>query len=280
MFQCLLLITLFGTLIPMFRDRPLTWLFIAATICVDLVLIELGDIGSYLQSGFWLGQMAVLGAWFAVGKSHRLARASVVLGGVAFLTLIACYRRVDHVTAANWGSLFRITAWNCLFAFCCALFCRIFVQRFCRKCRIEQRWKAPRFPLIELFGWTIIVAVGSVLSRPAIKVNVQYNWFRVLTMGLSAAVVGMMAALFLVPNRGYRFTFLLAAIGVGGFWLYAFLTTSHTLSFIEYGVMQSYTALWVFVQRLDSSSLSQDPTRSEPDIEPNLLIESVSSENN
>ena len=264
----------------MFRDRPLTWLFIVATICVDLVLMVVGDVSSYLHAGFWLGQIAVLGAWFAVGKSHRLARAAMVLGGVAFLTLMVCYLQRDYVTLKNWGIYFPTAARNCLIAFCSALLCRLFMQCLYREHRMEQQWKAPSFPLIELFGWTIIVAIGSSFFRPVMKVNVHYDWFEVMTLGLSAAVAGMLAALFIAPNRKYRFVFLIAAIGVGGFWLHAFLTTSHTPRFIEYAVMQSYTALWIFVQRLDSNSLSQDPTRTEPDIEPNLLIESVSSENN
>src|SRR5215213_4367128 len=63
-----------------FRQRPLTWLFLIATACIDALAIA----GAANHESEWfgaaaLGQMWVAGGWLATGKMHRLLRATVFL---------------------------------------------------------------------------------------------------------------------------------------------------------------------------------------------------------
>ena len=146
----------------MFRDRPLTWLFIAATIAVDLVLMVVeSDQGliSSVKIGLVLGQLAALAIWSVRGHLNRLARISCLILATGLLTYL-----IDAIPdsksiwlAFNTGYVF----WIILVALTGDLIC----YRLRKKLGAESSKNRWRVPLIEFFGWTTVVAIISFGAR-------------------------------------------------------------------------------------------------------------------
>jgi len=146
---------------PMFRDRPLTCLFIVATICVDLVLMTIeSDRGLLLslKAGLVLGQLAALAIWSVRGQQNRLARMSCLILTTGLLTyLIDTQSEKSLWMAFNAGYV----CWT------------IFVTLVGDMIRYRLREKSSdknstnpwRVPLIEFFGWTTVVAIISFGAR-------------------------------------------------------------------------------------------------------------------
>ncbi len=144
---------------PPFRDRPLTWLFIVATILVDVT--EALSFESVLSWSI-IGQLSAVAIWTVMSKAHRLARAGVFL---AVVSLIAG----PAASTASWifPKNFFLTL-LAVYAVCVVLAtCPIALFRcWMRSRKGSAKGKKPwQFPLIELFGWTIVVAYASFACR-------------------------------------------------------------------------------------------------------------------
>src|SRR5688572_29403581 len=91
---------------PHFRDRPLTWLFIIATACVDALAIA-GEVNG--TSGWFsaaaAGQMWIAGGWFAIGTAHRFLRATLFLLTPIVLSL------PDYLHPPD-GGFFTVIVWR------------------------------------------------------------------------------------------------------------------------------------------------------------------------
>ena len=154
----------------MFRNYPLTCLFIIATICVDLVLLLKAD-----QDGGWFfahsgplfyvynfalpAQCSLLAIWVVMGSGQLLVRAAYVTAAFGALLLL-----IGMSEGPATGS--ESVAFN-------------FVQFFTVLCGSAlARWggigirtnaEEIRFSLIEMFGWTMIVALWAFALRYALS---------------------------------------------------------------------------------------------------------------
>ena len=194
-----------------FRERPVTWLFVAASAAVAAVSADGMLFGSplnansapsgrppWLSVGILSGATYILGAYAVVGRSHRLWRACLfVLGAPVIAAIVAVL--IDgslarwsrptaalgfmEVAAAGGGT----TAW-------------IAQRLLARRRRAEKKF---RYPIVEFFGWTIIVAIASVLFRYApfgdlLNHNELPRWLG--SAGLAGACVGVAL---LTPADGF-----------------------------------------------------------------------------
>lgn len=181
----------------MLRKYPLTTLFIIATICVDVVILFTDDRGSALleDSGprFYLynfalpAQFSTLAIWTVIGSSQLLVRA-------AWVTLaFGCLLQLTWVVEApDWSS--DHTA--CNFIQFITVLCGTALLRWCGLSKPTNA-KSPepiRFSLIELFGWTMIVALWAFALRYALG-----EWFIVDAYLIVWIVVASISPMLLVP---------------------------------------------------------------------------------
>lgn len=147
----------------LFLQRPLMWLFVAATLCLDVVglvaEVHLWSAAKYFWVGLLCGQAWSIAAWLSAGAAHRLIRgAGFVLAMIGLATFAACWNRHEASAAPWWGRMFTVV---CIFGMTAAIAAAAagWVGRR-RVGRREQqaRWQ---FPVVELFGWTIVVAIAS-----------------------------------------------------------------------------------------------------------------------
>ncbi len=166
----------------MIRNRPLIWLFILATLCVDLALILGTNSNERLKATEGLAffvynyglpaQISALAIWTVLSRVHRLVKA-------AWLTLAG-------------GMLLLMTWWVIeseyrgeLVAFCflqlslvlvgCVLLKQLgWIAKLTEPVTEEQ--ERFHFSLVEIFGWTIIVAFWAFAVR--------YADFRIVTQEL------------------------------------------------------------------------------------------------
>jgi len=147
----------------MHRDRILIWLFIAATVAVDLVAHTVAEsviLTEVLLVGFVLGQVGALAIWAGNRGIHRLARAAwlVIITGILAWVIDPSERDPP----SEWLALlsgYALIAWamNLLIKFAYRQ-----MNRASPEWSSEQRWQ---IPLIEIFGWTVVVAVASFGAR-------------------------------------------------------------------------------------------------------------------
>lgn len=246
----------------MFRDRPLTWLFIVATVCLDLLWVAAFSDGdsrarSNLQEqsligfaglGSFLAQSTALavGATFASGP--KFIRASVVVVGNALIAFFS-FRGMGSEAKA-WLAFFILHA---SVSIAVAVFLRL-IQFFRNRKRASDVWQTS---LIELFGWTILVAIlsfgfrftdfqGLEISRlfflltPSVALCLAASWglsrksrwpvsLRVASPFIVASIVLILLD---VKSKGTQLD------DIVGF-------------FIAFGL---YLCLWIIVQRMDSNT--------------------------
>jgi len=152
-------------LMPASRPRPLTWLFLLATLVIDVAVLLLG-LGerplSYLVIGFVIGQMFWVGSWLVAGDAHRLARGATFVIAAMGLTTVVEYS--NHGGPGDWGRTFGAVAVLASASAASTAVVLIILRRW-DDLRGHRARADYRFPLIELFGWTIVVALASVALR-------------------------------------------------------------------------------------------------------------------
>ena len=143
----------------MFREQPLTWLFIVATIVIDLVLASTVpahfSLGLELRLGFILGQLVALAIWVVRGKMHRLARVSFL---VITIGLLACYVEIRSDQMSTWFGFLSTYALIIVLTTIASDFLQKRFRDPLRDDEVSKRWQ---ISLIELFGWSIVVAIIS-----------------------------------------------------------------------------------------------------------------------
>jgi hypothetical protein len=153
---------------PSFRERPLTWLFFIATLCLDAVALST-DNESTFANALAIGQLFVVSGWLVLGCGHRLARAAAFVAAIGVLTA------PDYIIPRLHTSFYVDLVWPAVLALLIAMGVATVVNTaiWLGLARLTSRglekfrrgdWQ---FPLAELFGWTIIVAVASVGLRLA-----------------------------------------------------------------------------------------------------------------
>jgi hypothetical protein len=144
------------------RDHLLIWLFIAASVVVDLALMvgpnRSGDTLAVLK-GLVLGQVAELAIWAARGQAHRLARGATLVCATTGLALVTA--AAIRLPMAEW--LAQLSAMALAVLLTALVVDGLLNRRRAAEQGVQQ--KNLQFPLIELFGWTIVVAVVSFAGR-------------------------------------------------------------------------------------------------------------------
>ena len=238
---------------PSFRDHLLTWLFFIAVNCIAITAVS-RDANSLAASIIWTAQVYIIAAWAAIGHSHRLLRGALFF--IAPLTTaLAVYalrsppseaRAVLAVTMLLGGIVFAST-----FA-AAAIVSRLTCGA--RKAN-AVRWQ---FSLVELLGWTIVVAIGSAaISRAELPPLEQFHslWGTLL----SGVVAGVLVALFLAPGPKHdRVAFvvgclLVAVYLIGGDVWGEFDREDALIT----GALVAIIGFWVLVVRLDRSAATR-----------------------
>ena len=141
-------------------DRPLVWLFVAASAVIDFVLWRTPE-GIYsadgVLTGLVLGQVGVLAAWAALGKGHRLGRAGVLVAVTAGLALWT-----GSEAPSGRGVWLAVLAVYAGFVAGAGV---VIDSVATRAERTSGDGEGFRLPLVELFGWTIVAAVVSFAAR-------------------------------------------------------------------------------------------------------------------
>jgi hypothetical protein len=241
-----------------FRQRPLTWLFVIATACVDAAAIAgAADHESNWFSAIALGQMFLVGALLVIGRTHRLVRATlfvvvpVVLSLPDYLSerpprLMEWPRgtSVGDVAPHVLGITLILTALAALISF--AMVALNYLAT--RQSAAADRGKL-QFPIIEFFGWTIVVALATLVLQTG-----RYEYFRGQAVFDALAVSAFPVSLltfFGVVNRTW---FLKMALALA-FFVSAvpFVLRAASADWQVVLGAYAYVAAWVLIQRMDGS---------------------------
>jgi hypothetical protein len=226
----------------MFRERPLTWLFILATVVVDLALPVTWE-GSPILVGAVIGQIAAVSIWTVIGHPHRLIRGSLIVVAFGALALMGHPSPSLSSRALSFAAVYSpIVVLTSLVI--------VWLRNKIRFRFNEALSPAPlRIPLIELFGWTIVVAIASLGVR-----QVEPSFFDTMLRSPSRNLVVFSVApiaLFLFDVR-YRPSHLVKAVlFVGGMYM---LQRSH-ISALETASLAAYLTAWLLVRSIEYDNL-------------------------
>lgn len=144
-----------------FGERPVTWLYLTATVVLSCTILnsrpELqADLPSRTVAGVVIAQLFVLGAYAVVGRSHRLARGAAFVCGASVIAM-ALGGLLGH-DPRIWAAAVLLQS----SAAAGAAAVRFTANRYLQPSRGVTGF---RFPLIEFFGWTIVVAIGALVVK-------------------------------------------------------------------------------------------------------------------
>lgn len=247
---------------PSFRERPLTWLFLIATLCLDAMALSTNN-ESHFANGLALGQLFVASGWLVLGRAHRLARAAV------FICVIGLLTAPDYIIPRLKSNFYVDLTWPVILALLIAMGVStvanaalwLGLARLTSRGLKEFRRAHWQFPLAELFGWTIIVAVASVGMRLADFSYMDDPKDIATGFGLTYLAGAMMALILGDYNDGRR----LPAIG-------AIVMAAVMLSLVAIALAKSlpldaqlvavgslaYTACWCVALKLDWRKAARD----------------------
>lgn len=233
-----------------FRQRPLTWLFWIATACASLV-----GVVRYPESE-WLGallfaQLYVISGWAAISEVHRLGRgATLVIGPLALAAVV--FRSQRAADEASHTLAFALVMAGLVFAATRVLVLLLRMPQAQRREADGKRWQ---ISIVEMFGWTIVVAVSSWAVSLAKLPKLEH--FHALWPTLFSSIpAAMLMAMFLAPRRHHdRVSLVLVLVGLLTFFAAAgrwdYLDRSDHMLFAS---LFAYTAFWVLVVRLDENA--------------------------
>ena len=153
---------------PNFYQRPLTWLFWIAALCLDAVALSI-DFEGRLASALVLGQLFVVSGWLAVGRSPLVIRAACLVAAVALITA------PDYVIPRWRSDMHRDVVWPHVLAMtmvgaaitAMATASWAAVLRGASPLREEGSLPPLRFSVASCLGWMLVVAVASTGIRVA-----------------------------------------------------------------------------------------------------------------
>ena len=247
-----------------FRERPLTWLFLFATGCVSLVLSGADREEKVAIIALLFGESFVLGGWLVLGRSHRLLRGGMFVAGslaVALLATIAFYEPPYYPFHRAWAISIGAVAVLAGSAAVMTLGWKMLLGWLSRS-RDESvggsRWQ---FPVAELFGWTIVVAVASAAMRAAELINAAKNLGELVATLVFALVAALLMVLLDERRRVGPISVIVAIIAVAAMFM---LLPRFVPSFdrdIAPAIAGSYVyvVLWIVVSRLDRRIVEPKP---------------------
>ena len=255
-----------------FRDRPLTTLLLAATICVDLVVWKLAlnyrsEVIDSLGVALYLSQLGLLALWQVLGQTKWLFRLAFLC---AFVALIFTFDADFQDTMFYFVILSLYAALVSGITFLMKAL-RTTIQKIEGNRSTETRiWK---FSVKHLLTWTTVVALfASVIGKYTTR-----NEFENLSLSdylLLIATVGVLlsipvTALILLKGQSkvwYRFAMLLVAAGIVGFSFAFGLSKIQNMSMSGSWViwmpllLQAFiTGIWIITVDYDIAQLKDKP---------------------
>lgn len=240
----------------MFRDRPLTWLFILASIAVDSVMFFSGPRAVF--EGILVGQIAAVAIWAAIGQSHRLTRGSLLVVAVGVLAILPSSSFEDY---SAW------LAFIAAYALVVVVTSLVLVWlRNQARIRFEGDYKkAPlKVPLIEFFGWAIVVAIASFGARD-MDVEVLEGMLGEPLVALPIYAVPPLA-LILFDSRFHMLHLAKAVLFVGGVYLTASFLQDEEDFVVLMASLTAYLTAWLLVRSIEYDQLKtaeEDPDSEE-----------------
>lgn len=242
----------------MFRNYPLTTLFIIATVCVDVVVVltsegnnEL-DINSGFRFYLWNfgipAQVGALALWAIFGGSHRLTKG-------AFITFLG-----GAILLLHWVLLPEMFLNEHTFINLLQMLIAMGGAALLRLCGIGKPEKISaqsfRFSLMEIFGWTMIVALWAFAFRSAAARIPVDKYFMIWLLAASAGPLLVAPALFSKLSALMRLTALIMAYLIA-FVIYAiasYYLPDEPIVNWAFGMaiaQITYIAAWWAVMRMD-----------------------------
>lgn len=229
----------------MFRERPLTWLFVVATVAVDMIIGAIErtpGLTESLKVGFVLSQLAALAMWSVRGRMHRLARMSCLVLATGMLTYLI---DIDGSEKSIW------TAFNSMYVFWIVVVTSVSDALSYRLRKgtvsrvVENRWQVP---LIEFFGWTIFVAIISFAAR-----HMDFRFLDQSGTGLVVSLLAVPTCIAVFVRQDLRDLWTWRAIVLLSICVTAGFYTAKEQPAGEYAIlMQSaYLGLWLAVLAMD-----------------------------
>ncbi|MBX3435599.1 MAG: hypothetical protein KF847_19960 [Pirellulales bacterium] len=154
---------------PSIGRRPVTWLFFAATAVVTATIVftlelptadrRAANVPNMLLCAVLLGPIYLSGAAVAAWRAHRLLRLGLFAGGTALFPTLLTFSGDWSRWSRYVGGVFLMQVLAALGAATLVLGRRLLGDR-------SRGENGPwQFPLIELFGWSIVVAIVSACLR-------------------------------------------------------------------------------------------------------------------
>jgi hypothetical protein len=243
--------------VPTFYQRPLTWLFWIAAICLDAVALSI-DYEGRLASALVLGQLFVVSGWLAVGRSPLVMRAACLVAVVALMTA------PDYVIPRWRSDMHRDVVWPHVLALTMvgAAFTAIVTALWAALLRGvspplgEGSSPVIRFSVASCLGWMLLVAVGSTGLRVAnfsLLADQPLGWLSGIGMA------GIAAAATAASLSDYRASMITRPLNLIAILAFAGLIVLESVPFeramrnampIMWGGW-AFVAAWIFVSRLD-----------------------------
>ena len=166
----------------MIRRHPLLILLLLATTVVDVTLIW--RIGWHFTartvfSGLVLGQTGALALWAVWGQGHRLARVSTMVVATGLIALAT--GRTALLGPAQWLAILSVYTFIVYLGTLLLAAGQSYAERNREQESDRSAWQVS---LIELFGWTILVAIASFAARSMDFVFLKTNTLIPLRVGL------------------------------------------------------------------------------------------------
>lgn len=198
--------------VPNFYQRPLTWLFWIAALCLDAVALSI-DYEGRLASALVLGQLFVVSGWLAVGRSPLVIRAACLVAAVALITA------PDYVIPRWRSDMHRDVVWPHVLAMtmvgaaitAMATVSWAAVLRGASPLKEEGSSPPLRFSVASCLGWMLVVAVASSGLRVADFSLLLDQPFGVLS---GVGMAGVAASLIAGSLAEYRATSLTLGLNV------------------------------------------------------------------
>jgi hypothetical protein len=191
--------------IAMRMAYPFTILWLLGSFLYDLTLLLSGRMNH--DSAAWIAQSFAAGGWLAVGRSHRLVRAVTMIAFVAFLASAMGVGGQMGNSPRAAAAIVILAGFTGLFA----MLCQVIEARRARR-RRQTIDKPVRFRLLELFAWTVVVAIASAALRqsPFLQLIIDDE---IVSVVATCATAGLTYALLLgrYPRSIYKFAFVALA---------------------------------------------------------------------
>lgn len=261
--------------VPTFYQRPLTWLFWIAALCLDVVALSIDYEGPF-ASALGLGQLLVVSGWLVLGKSHLLARAAWFV--IAISLLVA-----PDYAIPRWRSpLHQDVVWPHVLALMIAAgaFAALATGGWAALLSAvspeePQEHRKPQYSIAALLGWMIVLAVISTGLRIADFSLLGEEAMDLVTGGGLAGAAAIFMAAALASYQESWGTRILSALGFAAFiGVMAAVGLPPDAALVAVGALV-VVVVWTMVMRLDARPRSTPATETpEPSavIKPQLRI--------